>query len=42
MQGIRRQFAADELFIVGEARSGNPGWFEGALTTAESLAIISG
>lgn len=35
MQGIRRPFAEDPLYVVGEAYSGNQGWVEGALTTAE-------
>jgi monoamine oxidase len=37
MQGIRRPFAGDDLYIVGEAYSGNQGWVEGALTTAEHV-----
>jgi len=37
MQGIRRPFAGEDLFIVGEAYSGSQGWVEGALTTAEHV-----
>jgi lysine 2-monooxygenase len=37
MQGIRRPFDGEDLFIVGEAYSGNQGWVEGALTTAEHV-----
>ena len=37
MEGIRRPFANENLFIMGEAYSGNQGWVEGALTTAEHV-----
>jgi len=37
MEGIRRPFADENLFIMGEAYSGNQGWVEGALTTAEHV-----
>jgi monoamine oxidase len=37
MQGIRRPFPHENLFIVGEAYSGSQGWVEGALTTAEHV-----
>ncbi len=37
MEGIRRPFADENLYIVGEAYSGAQGWVEGALTTAEKV-----
>jgi hypothetical protein len=37
MKGIRRPFEGEDLFIVGESYSGNQGWVEGALTTAEHV-----
>lgn len=35
MEGMRRPFHEVNLYVVGEAYSGNQGWVEGALTTAE-------
>jgi monoamine oxidase len=37
MEGIRRPFNDENLYVVGEAYSGNQGWVEGALTTAEKV-----
>lgn len=37
MEGIRRPFHDVNLYVVGEAYSGNQGWVEGALTTAEKV-----
>lgn len=37
MRGIRRPFHDISLYIIGEAYSGNQGWVEGALTTAEHV-----
>jgi hypothetical protein len=37
MEGIRKPFKDANLYIVGEAYSGNQGWVEGALTTAEKV-----
>ena len=37
MRGIRQPFPEEKLYIVGEAYSGNQGWVEGALTTAEHV-----
>lgn len=37
MGRIRRPFSEERFFIVGEAYSGNQGWVEGALSTAEHV-----
>jgi hypothetical protein len=37
MEGIRKPFENANMYIVGEAYSGNQGWVEGALTTAEKV-----
>lgn len=37
MERMRRPFADEEIFIVGEAYSGAQGWVEGALTTTERV-----
>lgn len=37
MQTIRKPFADEHLYIIGEAYSGSQGWVEGALTTTERV-----
>jgi len=37
MENMRRPLPEEKVYVVGEAYSGNQGWVEGALTTAEKM-----